>query len=209
MAAVAVILLGQPAFARGGGFGGGFGGGSHGFGGFGVHGFGGGYTPSMHGGGESSMSGNRPLAGADQDHPNTGDKPVSNQPANDSNHQYTNNNSNNFNHYNDNNVTNNFDGNRGWVANHPYEAFGAADYASHHNYPYAGYNYAAYPYGYYGGAGVFPEFPLVIDNNTTTQQPQAATQSNNPPAQAAPLAVAGQTSTHGVNNSAAASAMPQ
>lgn len=52
LAAVPVIMLGQPAFARGGGFGGGFGAGfastSHGFGGFGIHGFNAGYSASSH-----------------------------------------------------------------------------------------------------------------------------------------------------------------
>jgi hypothetical protein len=52
-----LILLGQPAFARGGGLGGGFGGGfgaGHGYGGLGVHGFTGGFP---HQDGEYGSSG--------------------------------------------------------------------------------------------------------------------------------------------------------
>ncbi len=65
LAAVALVLLGQPAFARGGGFGGGYGdgfaGSTHGFGGIGVHGFSGGFTPSTHSEGkaDSDKAGDR------------------------------------------------------------------------------------------------------------------------------------------------------
>ncbi|MBA3856263.1 MAG: hypothetical protein C0507_05075 [Cyanobacteria bacterium PR.3.49] len=46
LSAAALLLLAEPAFARGGGFGAGFGGGfagAHGYGGLGVHGFSGGF----------------------------------------------------------------------------------------------------------------------------------------------------------------------
>lgn len=70
LAAVAVISLGQPAFARGGGFGGGFGsgfsGGSHGFGGFGVHGFNGGFSPRHAEGKSTSEEVRDQKAGAEQ-----------------------------------------------------------------------------------------------------------------------------------------------
>ncbi len=168
LAAAAVILLGQPALARGGGFGGGFGGGyggSHGFGAMGVHGFNGGYSPSTHGEGKYDFG--------EQGDRMSNDKPVENQTPNNGNHANVM--EDNGNHNND-NITNNFNGNHNWAANHPYEAAGAFDYASHHNYPYGGYNYAAYPYGYYGGVGVFPEVPLVIDNTTTQQSTQSAPQ---------------------------------
>lgn len=53
LTAIVLMMLVQPAFARGGGFGGGFGTGfggtSHGFGGFGVHGFNASFSGPSHG----------------------------------------------------------------------------------------------------------------------------------------------------------------
>lgn len=74
-AAVAAILLSQPALARGGGFGGGYGGGfdssSHGFGAIGVHGFNSGYTPQTHGEGSSDSGEQRDRV--------SNDKPIKDQ----------------------------------------------------------------------------------------------------------------------------------
>lgn len=166
LAAVAVIMLGQPAFARGGGFAGGFGGGfggaSHGFGGFGVHGFNAGFSPSSHQDGSHGIDSAKPTTGQ-PDH-----EPIGNNSADRINNDNT-------------TVNNNFNSNHSWAANHPYEAAGAADYAWNHHSAYNGYSYAAYPYGYYGGVGVFPEMPIVIDNTTTQEQPA---QKNNPNAHA-------------------------
>ena len=186
LAAIAVIMLGQPALARGGGFGSGFGGGfsggMHGFGGMGVHGFSSDFSSSMHEGGGSSRqgAGNRSMSGQ---HKQGNDRASTNQTAEDGNGNHDGNNFDNS-HDNDNSVTNNFNGNQSWAQNHPYEAAGAADYAWNHG---AG-NYAAYgygaPYGYCGGVGIFPDFPMIIDNQTS-QQPAAVVQQNNPPAQPA------------------------
>jgi len=77
LAALAVISLGQPAFARGGGFGGGYGagftGGSHGFGGFGVHGFNGGFSLSSQA---------KSTSGEVQDHKPDGEQPMQADHAN-------------------------------------------------------------------------------------------------------------------------------
>ncbi len=113
LAAAAVILLGQPALARGGGFGGGFGGGyggSHGFGAMGVHGLNGGYSPSTHGEGKSDF--------AEQGDRISNDRPVSNEAVNSGNH--VSNIADSGNRNND-NITNNFNDNHNWAANHPYE----------------------------------------------------------------------------------------
>jgi len=80
LALLAIIMLVQPALARGGGFGGGFGAGfsgsSHGFGGFGVHGFNAGFSDSSHAEERAAESGSSMPPGELSEHGIDGAKPV-------------------------------------------------------------------------------------------------------------------------------------